>query len=442
MGKTKIEWTNFTWNPCSGCTKISAGCKNCYAERMAKRLAGKYGYPEQPHHFDVTLHPDKLNQPYKWRKPRRIFVCSMGDLFHEDVGFEYILKVWKVMAINNHHTFQILTKRPEQMLKFVQWLAGADHISIAEFPQNVWIGVTAENQKTADERIPILLKIPAAVRFVSVEPMLERIDLSQYLDYNIHIGETGYENNQREYFVQHGSARRMEDRQNGESLEIKKREIDKNREQNATRVFTSSENDKRSKVAHGSTQIDLPSLQGQNTDGENHQSYQRNQGRQQTGEFRNSDIFGESQTRFQDRTKRPERAEESSEQANRHTDCGNQREIRQREYNTNDAGERIWRNISDNIENSERRQPQITEWNSGELRKTQKHQKTKKERERTIHQVICGGETGHGAREMKAEWAWNLYHQCKDAGVPFFFKKPGDAFRGGALPNIREYPKG
>jgi len=251
MMPTKIEWTNETWNPVTGCTKISEGCKNCYAERMAKRLAGKYGYPEQPHHFDVTLHPDKLNQPAKWKKPRRIFVCSMGDLFHEDVNFEYVLKVWKVVAENNQHTFQVLTKRPEQMLKFVQWLAGADHISIAEFPQNVWVGITAENQKTADKRIPLLLRVPAAVRFVSVEPMLEPVDISGYY----------------------------------------------------------------------------------------------------------LDFYGQG-------------------------------------------------------------------------------------RKEMIDWAICGGETGPGAREMKAEWAWNLYHQCKDARVPFFFKKPGDAFQGGELPNIREYPEG
>jgi len=254
MGKTKIEWSEMSWNPITGCTKVSEGCKNCYAERMARRLAGRFGYQEYPYHFDVTYHEDKLKLPYKWKKPRRVFVCSMGDLFHENIDFQYTKKIWKVMAENNQHVFQILTKRPEQMFKFIRWLAGADDISIAEFPQNVWVGVTAENQKTADERIPILFKTPAAVYFVSIEPMLEPISFHwvnwfPIKDYN-HLD--------------------------------------------------------------GLCQLD---------------------------------------------------------------------------------------------------------W------------------------LICGGETGPGAREMKAEWAWSLYNQCREANVPFFFKKPGDAFEGGSLPLVREYPR-
>ncbi len=114
---TKIEWTNEVWNPISGCTKVSDGCKNCYAERMAKRLAGRFGYPEGDP-FKVTLHPSKLNEPIKWKKPRRIFVNSMSDLFHEDVPFEFISDVFMVMALNQHHIFQILTKRPDRMLEY------------------------------------------------------------------------------------------------------------------------------------------------------------------------------------------------------------------------------------------------------------------------------------------------------------------------------------
>ena len=97
MAKTKISWATDVWNPVTGCTKISEGCKNCYAERMARRLAGRYGYPEAPRHFDVALHPGRLDQPLRWRKPRKIFVCSMGDLFHEDVPPIEICEVWQVM---------------------------------------------------------------------------------------------------------------------------------------------------------------------------------------------------------------------------------------------------------------------------------------------------------------------------------------------------------
>lgn len=257
---TNIEWTNETWNPVTGCSKISEGCRNCYAERMAKRLAGRYGYPEQPHHFDVTLHPDKYNQPEHWKKPRMIFVCSMGDLFHENIPAEYIINIFEMMAFCKQHTFQVLTKRPKRMFDVLYGKEGNYFLGGGDYFDNVWLGVTAENQEAADERIPWLLRTPAVVHFVSVEPMLGPIDLSNF-----------------QPFI-------------------------------------------RSK-----------------------------------GGFR--------------------------------------------------AAKGI---LSGKIE-----------W------------------------TICGGETGPGAREMKASWAFNLYQQCREAEVPFFFKKPGDAFKGSKinLPNVRQWPK-
>ena len=282
MADTKIQWATKVWNPVTGCTKVSEGCRNCYAERMANRLRGRCGYPaDDP--FQVTLHPEKLNEPLKWRKPSRIFVCSMGDLFHPDIPDEYISKVWDAMWAAQQHIFLILTKRPERMLAFIRENAYAKHFGwednervpfkpgdlihiddlwmrdmcgwtasgkcdcnggyICDYPadehsgqcehgnrfclsrecpiacdnppkevlkendlegqyeidkegysidcewmqlhtrpkdayaDNVWLGVTAENQEMADLRIPILLQIPAAVRFVSVEPLLGPVDL-------------------------------------------------------------------------------------------------------------------------------------------------------------------------------------------------------------------------------------------------------------------------
>lgn len=204
MADTKIEWADSVWNPVTGCTKISPGCANCYAERMAKRLAGRCGYLEQDP-FKVTLHSDRLGQPLNWKKPKRIFVCSMADLFHEDVPDEFIARMWWVMgqcvgyldpSRYRGHTFMILTKRPERMKK---WLKGwADQKTrkrwIESFGEvydwmngprywpnvfdNVWLGVTAENQEQADKRIPVLLQTPAAVRFVSCEPLLGSVDLT------------------------------------------------------------------------------------------------------------------------------------------------------------------------------------------------------------------------------------------------------------------------
>lgn len=183
------------WNPVTGCTKISPGCQNCYAERMAKRLAGRCGYPkDEP--FKVTLHPNRLEEPLGWKKPRRIFVCSMADLFHEDVPDEFIFKVFNTMANAQWicgHTFMVLTKRPERMRDIIKAIEAdlaeqrkpvrnpngtTTHYLTFSFPLNrIYLGVTCENQEQADKRIPILLQIPAAVRFVSVEPMLGPVDL-------------------------------------------------------------------------------------------------------------------------------------------------------------------------------------------------------------------------------------------------------------------------
>ena len=207
MGRTNIEWTEMSWSPITGCSKISTGCRNCYAERMAKRLAGRYGYPEQPNHFDVTLHKDKLDQPFHWKKPRTIFVCSMGDLFHEDVPDDYIFDVLDVITQNGPcylrqteddpegtfwqgHTFQVLTKRPERMRAIMgEWICRVDNnmtgllsemfewytMEYGHYLPHLWLGVTAENQEMANARIPYLLRTSAAIRFVSIEPMLGAI---------------------------------------------------------------------------------------------------------------------------------------------------------------------------------------------------------------------------------------------------------------------------
>ncbi len=174
MSPSKIEWTDETWSPVTGCTRVSAGCDHCFARRMAKRLAGRFGYPkDEP--FAVTLHPSKLDAPLRWRKPRRVFVVSMGDLFHPDVPSIFLCEVFAVMAASPTHTFQILTKRPERMR---DWLTrGPD--PMWPFP-NVWLGVSVEDQDAAEERIPLLLDTPAAVRFVSCEPLLGPVDLDQW----------------------------------------------------------------------------------------------------------------------------------------------------------------------------------------------------------------------------------------------------------------------
>jgi protein gp37 len=175
---TRIEWADVTWNPVTGCTKVSAGCKNCYAERMALRLNGRFGYPKAPDHFDVTLHPDRLERPLHWGKARRVFVCSMSDPFHHEVPFTFIKRIWNIIAACEQHTFMILTKRANLMNQAVNALVNLGWTILP----NLWLGVTVEDQETADERIPLLQQTPAAVRFVSWEPGLGPVGLSKYLN--------------------------------------------------------------------------------------------------------------------------------------------------------------------------------------------------------------------------------------------------------------------
>jgi protein gp37 len=180
MGKSKIEWTDATWNPVTGCTKVSAGCKNCYAERVANRLWGKqYGHDileRPPRKFtDVQCHPERLEQPLHWRNPRRIFVNSMSDLFHKDIPDSFILDVIGIMTSCPQHIFQVLTKRPERMLD----IATSYSAWIQHEHNHIWLGVSVENQETADERIPLLLKTPAAVHFISYEPALGPVNFRE-----------------------------------------------------------------------------------------------------------------------------------------------------------------------------------------------------------------------------------------------------------------------
>jgi protein gp37 len=201
--KSGIEWTDATWNPVTGCSKVSQGCKNCYALRDWARLSA----PRTPPNIytgraftDVQCHADRLDQPLKWKKPRRIFVNSMSDLFHEDVPDKFIRSVFGVMMLTPHHTYQVLTKRPARMFA---WFERQEQASIkfayddplfqritSQFPdcypdhkwppRNVWLGVSVEDQATADERVPLLLQTPAAVRWISAAPLLGPIDIGAW----------------------------------------------------------------------------------------------------------------------------------------------------------------------------------------------------------------------------------------------------------------------
>jgi protein gp37 len=158
---SSIEWTESTWNPVTGCTKISEGCTHCYAERMARRLQAM-GQRNYARGFEVTPHEEALDLPLRWRKPQRIFVNSMSDLFHERVPFEFILRVFAVMEEASWHRFQVLTKRSARL---------AESAALLPWPDNVWMGVTVESAEYTC-RIDDLRAVPAAVRFLSLEPLL------------------------------------------------------------------------------------------------------------------------------------------------------------------------------------------------------------------------------------------------------------------------------
>lgn len=182
---TAIEWTEQTWNPTTGCDRISPGCDHCYALTMAKRLKGmgqaKYQNDGDPRTsgpgFGITGHPDVLGEPLRWKKPRRVFVNSMSDLFHARVTTELITGVWKTMAATPQHTYQILTKRASRLAPVLAKVHA--ELGLTEPLPNVWLGVSVENQKYADLRIPGLIQAPAAVRFLSCEPLLGPVDLKQ-----------------------------------------------------------------------------------------------------------------------------------------------------------------------------------------------------------------------------------------------------------------------
>lgn len=182
MANTSIEWTDKTWNPVTGCTKISAGCTNCYAEVMARRLQGM-GKPKYQDGFKVTIHHSALNEPTKWKNPQNIFVCSMGDLFHEKVPYSFVDEVISVINNTPQHRYQILTKRAERM---------EEYFSNKIVPKNVWLGVTVDI-KESKKRIDHLRNLDATIKFLSCEPLLEDLgDLNlDNIDWVIVGGESG-----------------------------------------------------------------------------------------------------------------------------------------------------------------------------------------------------------------------------------------------------------
>jgi len=201
--KTGIAWTDATWNPTTGCSHLSAGCEHCFAETLSLR----YGWSKKPWTApnaaeNVVLHPERLDQPLRWTKPRRVFVNSMSDLFHERIEWDYIARVFETMYRTPRHTYQILTKRPEVMRKFVEWFlchVGEEFVREDDalyhpiLPPHIWLGVSIEQDRWCG-RADILRDTPAAVRFISAEPLLEPLPALNLtdIDWLIFGGESGH----------------------------------------------------------------------------------------------------------------------------------------------------------------------------------------------------------------------------------------------------------
>jgi protein gp37 len=451
---TKIEWTEKTWNPIIGCTKISEGCKNCYAERMAVRLAN---IPETSYYQAVTCahaHAEPrawngityfvesaLEKPLKWKKPSMIFVCSMSDLFHEYTDFETILKVWDVMCQTPRHTYQVLTKRPRRMLEFLRWLGnkckddGLDSIPTQSdnpldyitVPDHIWVGVTAENQEQADKRTPLLLQIPAKVRFVSAEPMLGKVDLTKYLQYESK--KSGINNISIDSKQGIGNRSIWADLENSTEgmVSMGKQGCDttmytkKSRSQITNGISSGEGFDKWDKNSCVRSQAYMVSSSRNNTNGDDYKSHERNERRQSTSEFGVNDSQGKQYSRGQNIEKRE--SSQSKRTKKQSIEIGSESNITHQINGSRDTK---------GSEASRENNNEFSERVPGMLR----HDLESSERDFvSISQIICGPETGPGARQMKREWMESLYNQCKEANVPFFDKKNVLGL------NIQEYPK-
>lgn len=415
----KIGWCDMTINPIVGCTKVSPACNRCYAQIMATRLAGM----KKTHHlYSGTIANGKWSGMTKFNTeaflkiPRtghkKIFMVSMGDMFHESVPFEWIDKCFDQIAMNPQHIFQILTKRPERALEYFKWLGnelknfGLDSIPsesenpldyIGELP-NLWLGVTCENQEMADKRIPILLDIPTKVRFVSCEPLLEEIHIEKYL----------YHEEKRENNITRNSKKEFINRQSRKNLENNKKRKDKSRKQNTSWISSIEKNGEQKKVSCRSSQNSLDIFQQGIYSRENdYQSQKWYKGRQQTWESRNNDIQREYDTcnkNIKDnQSSKSDRNKKQHEQINNRSSESNK---------INDTKDKEREKAS--WENNEF----ISKGNECKLRYNLESSK------RNILQlIIAGPETGQGKRECKKEWIESLYEQNKAAGISFFDKK-------------------
>lgn len=431
--RTKVEWADASWSPVTGCSPVSPGCHNCYASRMAKRFPHLHNAKIPPtmarveDFREIVFHADRLDQPLRWKKPRRVFVGSMTDLFHEYVREEWIDDVFARMSLAHHHTYQILTKRPERMYAYI---TGGAHLRMTRLFKNfreytnpvgpwplpnVWLGVTAENQEMADQRIPILLQTPAANRFVSIEPCLSSVDLLKYLSggtiheqFGERVSDSGcarsiQRGQRREDLEARGNDRREQD--GGAILSSNVRCASPSGNQRENRipggdVFPRSPEEARGCCPQGCLD-DRKSLGYTGQDGSEPQG--RNKEKPSPVESGSCDEIAECPAFL------PGVGEEAES-----TRRGKERDG---EINRG-AGFRDSGNVQEPINGAVSNRQAIRDHAVGGVL----YPPSPKLGSPSLDWVICGGETGPGARQMRPDWPRSLRDQCQEAGVPFFFK--------------------
>ncbi len=436
MSKTKIEWTDEAWNPVTGCTKVSSGCEHCYAERMSKRLRGRCGYPaDDP--FAVTLHPDRLDQPLRWRKPRRVFVCSMGDLFHEDVPDEFIAEVWNIMRRCDQHIFQVLTKRPQRMADVVSRLRfdnrGAGRVWLAEHPNDheggwslgvghlgcsglpwIWPGTSVEDQPAAIERLPHLFECPAAVRFVSCEPMLSHIDLTPWFGASYDPMYGGEQTSGRSS-LSGDPCRSYPNRRGGVRLE----EIQKGRERHG-KISPGPGNEKRDSIPRAGPPPDLAPSLWSNTREPTDKPQRRQRKEQPPEQSRTRHAVSERETLDTCAGKRnnPQSTGRAEPNEQAHDTPGSSDPTPPTgRAPTGRHSEGLQDCLPNGVEDRSRGQVVGISW------------------------CICGGESGPGARPCDIRWIRSIVQQCRAAEVPCFVKQLGAKPFGHSVHEIPGYPQ-
>lgn len=421
---TKIQWTDRTWNPVRGCSLVSAGCANCYAMKQAHRFSGmgrpyenltEVG-PKGPRwNGNIMLVPEALDEPLRWKTPARVFVNSMSDLFHEDVPDRFIDQVMRAMANTKRHVYQVLTKRPERMLDYLSgwWKRCYQDSETGEYIpvnpcQHIWFGVSVESQETADERIPLLLQAPAAVRFVSIEPLIGSVDIRRYL---------GNGNHSSGRVCVSGSSERGSGNSIGwnnlasekEGLgQVEKRGRQSAMSQSASgarsgRIFPGQSNDEREKGLCAGSSNGVSPLSRTNTKWPDDQPREWKQEGQPTGESDASDQF---------RTATP--CNESAEGGTRLPPVRRAQlhgEVNRSAGNGDQVSEECGRTAQDNCHGLQCDRSNYFKDSFGASV--------------GISWTIVGGESGPGARPCDVAWIRAIKEQCQSAGVPVFVKQLG-----------------